>query len=121
MDTRTLDDYLEKWHEDICPEARVLHIWEDVFTEHGAYAMCSPHPELNTICIRVTPADVETPFPTKFGITRDIELEYVHELLHFMFENLRPKGKVAYSEWESVIDRISKLIIKLDRKNEELS
>lgn len=119
-DTRTLDELREKWAGEICPEAQVYHIWEDVYTEHSAYAMANPHPEINAICIRVTPVDVEMPFPAKFGIARDLEVEYVHELLHFLFANIEPKEKVAYREWESVIDRLSRLIIKLDRKNEHL-
>lgn len=110
-----LDALLAKWRWLVPADVDVQIKWADDL-EEGDLAQCSPRNRLLRLLIKVEPY---SPTYEVFGfeLSRDVESDVVHELLHYRFELFTPEHETsAYESWEAAVERTAQDLIRLDRR-----
>ena len=111
-----LNALLAKWRWLVPSDVDVRIKWEDDM-EDCYRAQCSPDIRNNRLFIKVRPLEDDGVYESfGFDVTRDVELDVVHELLHWRYDLFTPEDNTpAYDIWEAAIERTAQDFIRMDR------
>ena len=120
MESVDLDALLAKWRWLVPSDVDVRIRWADC---DGDYAESHSIMESGKMFITIAHHDFNPPLFHAMGVTRDVEADVIHELLHWRAEGYKPKktGSTEHRLWEWSVERTAQDFLRLDRGNNALS